>query len=161
MLKRVATFALVFTLIFSFVSCGEDYTHCELTLSLEEDFEKVKTEDFDLMYTNGIAVCALVRISFSVALAQGIPDYLTAYEFGNVWLELCQREASMVRLPKVDYCEYYEERDSSEYYYLASFYRSAYAYFVVLYCVDKSLESEWKIKFIEYAQNAYFNSWKE
>lgn len=161
MIKKIIAALLFLSLSFGLFSCGEDYSHCELTLSLTEDFERRETDEFDLMYSNGACACALLRISFAAAITQGIPDYLTAYEFGKTWLKICGRESTVITLPEVDYCEYYESQEKTDYYYLAAFYRSPYAYFVVLYCVDKSLESEWSGRFLKFAKTSFFNDWKE
>jgi len=145
----------------SLVSCGEDYTHCELTLPLTDDFKSEKNEDFDAFFSNGTAAVALIRMSHAAAITQGVPDYLTAYEFGMLWLDMCDREAEMISTPEVDYCCYYEKSGEDNYYYLAAFYRSRYAYFTVLYCVNAELEDVWRVKFLDFAKGTYFNSWKE
>ena len=161
MFKRFLCILLTIAVLVTLVSCKEDYTHCELTLRLTEDFKREENSDFDLFYSNGIAAVALVRMSFSAALLQDVPDYLTAYEFGLLWLDQCDREAEMISTPEVDYCTYYETANGRKYFYLASFYRSQYAYFTVLYCVDSSMENEWSEKFLDFAKTAYFNSFVE
>ena len=157
MYKKIITLILTIAVVLSLVSCGEDYTHCELTLPLSEDFEKEKTNDFDLLYTNGKAAVAVVRMSHSAAIVEGIPDYLTAYEFGALWLTLVKRDAEMVSTPEVDYTTYYEISGEIKSFYLASFYRTPYAYFTVLYCVDASLEDEWRVKFLDFATKTSIN----
>ena len=92
MFKRIfALFAaVVFTL--SAVSCSSDkakYTYCELTIDLPDGFYSVKNDDFDVVYSNGRYMTAILRISFQAAVMENIPETLTPYEFGEFWIEKC------------------------------------------------------------------------
>ena len=56
------------------------------------------------------------------------------------------------------YCDYYGYGANSEeeFYYLESFYRSAYAYFVILFATDFEAEKEGRADFLRYAGSVSF-----
>lgn len=165
MIKRIFTLfvAVIFTL--SIVSCSSDetkYTYCELTIDLPDDFYSVKNDDFDVVYSNGEYMTAILRISFQAAVMENIPETLTPYEFGEFWIEKCQRDATLIKENSV-YCEYfdYDEKNDNEYFYHESFYRSAYAYFVILFAVDSELCDTGRVDFLKYSESVKFTLYSE
>ena len=150
----------VFTL--SVVSCSDGdtaFSYCELRIGLDEDFYTVENENFDAVYSNGKYTVAILRISFVAAVSEGIPETMTPYEFGEFWIQKCAREANLIKDGSV-YCEYYDYGEDSEdgYFYLESFYRSAYAYFVILFAVDSDLEQAGRADFLRYAESVNFTN---
>lgn len=165
MFKRIfALFAaVVFTL--SAVSCSSDkakYTYCELTIDLPDGFYSVKNDDFDVVYSNGRYMTAILRISFQAAVMENIPETLTPYEFGEFWIEKCERDATLKKENSV-YCEYfeYDEKTEKEYFYLEAFYRSAYAYFVILFAVDSEFYDTGRVDFLKYSESVNFTLYSE
>ena len=158
MIKKTVSVFLVLLLCFSFTSCrgGETvYSHCELTIPLSNDFSEIENENFDVTYTDGETVVAIVRISFKAGLSSGISNLMSAHEFGEYWLERCGRDASIVKGSAV-YCEYYETQGAHEQYYLEAFYRSKYAYFVVLFATAAENREKNLGKYLEYAEGVKF-----
>ena len=160
MFKRVISFVLSFALSLSLLSCagGEDgFSYCELSIPLTEDFYAVENERFDATYSNGDYAVAILRISFVAAVMDGIPETLSAYDFGEIWLERCDRDAN-IRHGELAYCEYYDYAGGIEYFYLEAFYRSPYAYFVVLFTTAAELESTGRVDFLKFAKNVTFTT---
>ena len=133
------------------------FSYCELKIGLSEDFYTVKDENFDAVYSNGKYTVAILRISFVAAVTENIPETMTPYEFGEFWIEKCNRDANIINDGSV-YCEYYGygEDGKEEYFYLESFYRSRYAYFVVLFATDSDLEDVGRVDFLRYAGSVNF-----
>lgn len=159
MIKKIVSALLVVLLCLSFVSCSDGptvYSHCELTIPLADSFREIENENFDVTFTDGETVVAILRISFEAAIKNGISNVMNAYEFGEYWLMRCERDASIVR-GSVVYCEYYDSQDGHEQYYLEAFYRSKFAYFVVLFATSANNGEKNLGKYLEYAEDVIFS----
>lgn len=155
--KLLALFLSVLLLLFS-VSCGKDtvYSHAELIIGLDSDFKEVENRDFDVTYSNGKYMVAVVRISYVAGMLDGIPETMTPLEFGELWLERCMRVATVMS-GEITYTEYYSGIGDGEHYYLEAFYRSKYAYFVVLFATLSKNQAEGRADFIRYAKSVRFD----
>ena len=129
----------------------KSFNHCELYLNLPGDFEVTEgSESFDLVLSNGTASVAVARISFIAGYNQGIPDTLTAKAFADFFMIQSGIESTVHVRETIPYYSYKQSTGNVEYYCLASFYRTMYAYFIVLYSVKADLEEEWRESFMSY-----------
>jgi len=153
--KRVGTLFLVILLVLSFASCSkhktQKYSHCELSIPLTSDFKEVADKDYDVSYSNGKYAVAVLRISFVAAVREGISETMTAHAFGEFWLERCNRRAT-VKTDGVSYCEYYDQASGTEFYYMEAFYRTSYAYFVLLFAAPSIYDDAAFEDFLAYAR---------
>lgn len=158
MYKQALALLLFFITVFSLWSCKSEpsFYHAEMVIPLPDEYSITENSDFDKTFTNGESAVAVLRISFAAAINEGIPDTFGADEFALLWLIKNDREAQMQVKDGVDFCEYYENVLGVEYYYLAAFYRSHHAYFVVLFTTNRAKEEAYRVKFIEYATEIYF-----
>ena len=158
--KSFISFLLCFALIFSLFSCGAEngspYSHCEYTIPLSSDFYKTENPEYDVSFTNGTEYVAILRLSYAAAVKSGIPETYSADEFGDYWLKECGRTCDMLKYGDIDYCDYIDSANGGEFYYLAVFYRSKNAYFVVLFATNADSVGESKGKFLKFADEAYF-----
>ena len=155
MIKRILAIILLLSLLLAFVSCKDEenpYSHAELVLPLSEDYYEIQNEDFDKCYTNGTVTAAIMRISFAAAEKTGISDTYTAYQFAQFWLIKTEREANIIRDAEYVYCDFLDGGT----FYLEAFYRSKYAYFVVLCATREDMEEEYKSGIIEYVKGVQF-----
>ena len=156
MFKKILTLIITLSLCLSLFSCSEEvFSYCELRLPLPNDFEEIENENFNATYSNGNYAVAVLRVSFVDAIIEGISETMSAYEFGEFWLESCKRRATL-KTDSFVYCEYNDKVGGVKYYYFATFYRSAYAYFTVLFMTVEELKTEGRKDFAEYAKNLYF-----
>ena len=157
MYKRVISAIIILAVSLSIISCSKDsdYSHCEMVIPLDNGYREIKNQDFDKTYSNGEYVVAILRISFVAAVNEGIPETMTDVEFAEFWLEKCGREANVIN-DGVTYAEYYDGSPNSESFYLEAFYRSNYAYFVILFASDISAEEFARFEFLNYAEQVYF-----
>ena len=140
--KKVLIIIICIATLCSLTSCGgPKYAHHELVLNLPDSFEERKSSDFDAVYTDGILFVGVLRISFAAGLADNIPETMTATEFGELWNYRCERYADVKNERGVTYSEYYDARDGEQGYYFEAFYRSAYAYFIVLFATPAAYET--------------------
>ena len=157
MVKRIFALILTAVLMLSLVCCKNEpeYSHCELILPLTSDYREVENENFDVTYSNGKNMVAVIRISFVAGLGEGIPETMTAVEFRDFWLNKLNRQA-ILSDGDTAYCEYYDGKGEDEIYYLEAFYRSQYAYFVVLFATSATRESLGRSEFLNYIENVKF-----
>ena len=157
MIKKIFSAILAVIITVSLISCEEDmvYSHCEIVLPLEQEYVEVENTIYDKVYTNETYVVTITRISFAAGLNEGIPETLSLPQFAEYYLKKCNREANIIK-GEIVYCEYYVTENGIEHFYLESFYRSPYAYFIVLFASHSSLENEARNDFIEYAKNVKF-----
>lgn len=162
MKERFLCVFLILTLVAAvFVSCKDtdtkEFTHCELTLVLDEDFQTEESDDFDLLLSNGDVAVSLIRISFEAGFNQGISDTYTAKGFAAFFMTKSEKNAELLMFGDVPYYTYTETAGESEIFYTVTFYRSYNAYFVVAYATALENRDILSEKFLEYADNAYFN----
>lgn len=160
---RILSVLLIFALSLCFLaSCGEgkkaEFNHCELTLVLDKGYEQEKSEDFDLLLSNGDVAVSLLRISFEAGFQQGIPDTYTAKGFAAFFMNKSEKSDTLLMRGDVPYYTYTEDVGDREIFYTVTFYRSFDAYFMVAYATDEKNKGELSEKFLEYAEAAYFNN---
>ncbi|MBO7304176.1 MAG: hypothetical protein J6V09_03055 [Clostridia bacterium] len=151
--KKLLLVLICIAVLFSLSSCGgPKYSHRELVLNLPDSFEIKKSSDFDAVYTDGELFIGVLRISFAAALADKIPETMTATEFGELWNDRCQRYADVQNERGVTFSEYYDSYEGTDGYYFEAFYRSEYAYFVVLFATPVSYENIKREEIFTYAE---------
>lgn len=159
MIKR---FVALFTLLcacLSFFACAgdeESFGHAELRIPLSGDFRETEAEGFDASYTNGDVLVGIMRISFLAGYNQGIPDTYMPSEFAEYYKKVTERDAVVHLEGDVAYYVYNDMPSDELYTYLACFYRSKYAYFVVLFACRAEEGAELVPELLELANKAYF-----
>ena len=160
-LTRRATFLfLILTAIALMLSaCSESYefTHCELTLILEEGFEEKESDNYDLLVSNGEAVVSLNRISLDTSFESGISDTYTAKGFAAFFMNKSGKSDELLMRGDVPYYTYTEKVGEREIFYTVTFYRSYNAYFTVAYATGAEMKEDYSEKFLIFAERAYFN----
>ena len=151
-MKRFLISLLSAVLVFSLFSCGDYYGHCELVLPLDKEYQAVESEGFDKSYTNGVYAVGIVRISFEAGFNQGIPETMSARELARFWKTQTGKDAVIETDGTTPYYTY--ELDG--YFYLSGFYRSPYAYFVVLMSAPIAVSESAKQDFTEILDGAKF-----
>lgn len=158
MVKKISALILALALSLSLFACGaRDYFgHAELRIALSEDFKEFEAESFDAAYTDGSAVVGIIRISFEAGFNNGIPDFLTPRQFASVYMKGSGRECEIKTFHGVPYYEYEETLGGARQGYLASFFRSRYAYFAVIFAADESIYSSLVPEFLDYTDTLVF-----
>ena len=157
--KSIILFLIMAFSFFAFVSCSDnvEFAHCELTLVLDDGFEAEKSEEFDLLLSNGDAVVSLTRISFDAGVESGIDETYTAKGFAAFFMNKSGKSEELLMRGDVPYYTYTEKVNGSDIFYTVTFYRSFNAYFMVAYATPLENKNEWSERFLGYAEDAYFN----
>ena len=157
MCKRLAAFFVFICLVLSLFSCGgEDFSYCEITIPLTEDFKSIETDEFDAAYSDGTLSVAIIRLSFVAAVNDGISDTMSSSQFAAFWLKKCERECEVTLVGGVDTARYTDVVSEEAYTTVSAFYRSKYAYLVVLFTVHSSAFDSYRDSVYEYISGAYF-----
>ncbi len=158
-LKYTALFTLITTLLLCVSSCArEEYGHAELRIELPHEFSKFSAADFDAAYSSGSSVVGIIRISFEAGFNQGIPETFMPREFAEFYMSRLGRDAHIEMHGDIPYYQYAEQKVAQSNIYLAAFYRSKHAYFVLLFASPESEFIEQKPLFLEYASSVWFVS---
>jgi hypothetical protein len=152
-MKRFSLVFLSLILCVSLASCQQElYGHCELSLNLSEEYKITESEGFDKTFTNGTYVVGILRISFNAGFNQGIPETLSAREFAKFW----QNKLGVNYDIHNDRVTPYYTYDKDGYFYISGFYRSKYAYFVVLMSAPELLYPDCISDFTQILDGASF-----
>ena len=158
MRKFTAIILLICTLLFT--GCGNnEYSYCELTIPLPSDFYADEGgEVYDAVFSNGEAAVAIVRITFSAAYADGIPDTYSPRAFAEFYkLNNNQEDIELSVSGDVPYYTYTLSEDTDEYFIMQTFYRSKYAYLIVSYMCPQAAKDSYFPVFLTCAETSYFN----
>ena len=134
------------------VSCDTGYTYCEISLPLGAEYEDIDYEGFDASFSNGEAVACILRISFEAGFKQGIPETMNSRQFANFWRNRVGRNEEIYLDRATPYYTYNQEG----YFYVNGFYRSQYAYFVVLFACPEESSDVYLKDFLDILDGAVF-----
>ena len=167
-MKRTLTvMLLLISLTLALTSCknreAEDYSvqYCELGLELSAGFESYDSDGaFDTAFYDGNVIVGMTRYSFVDCIEYGFLSTLDPLRFAEVHLEKTGRENIAV-LTSGDvpyYCYTLTNSSAKEYFYMLTFYRTPYAYFVVTFITPASRANEMMDTFFKYAHSAYIDN---
>ena len=158
MLKKLLSLLILLASLICTAACDGDtvFAHAELEIKLSQNFREFEAESFDAAYTDGRSLVGIIRISFDASFNQGIPDFLTPEQFARFYKTAMKREAEIKFYGSTPYYEYSEIQDGVKNAYLASFYRSKYAYFAVIFATPEIFLSELKNEFLSYTETVIF-----
>lgn len=154
-MRKIVLIILIVVLSLLSFSCGkEKFGHAEMRIPLNSDFESLEIDGYDVAYSNGEKVVAAMRISFEAGFNQGIPETFTPTEFAAFYLKEVGRNEEVERDGYLAFCDYKVTDGEVDYYYLISFYRTKFAYFVVLFSAPDG--DNLRADFLEMANSIYF-----
>ena len=152
---------LVLALLLSLASCSDArrVEYCELGIVLTKDFEPYESEGaFNVAYSNGTVIVGIARYSFVDCEELGLLSTYTPLKFATVYLEMMDRtvDEGVTRRGDIPYFTYTEtSSDGYEYFYMPTFYRTQYAYFIITFITPKAREVEGRVEFFGYMDTVY------
>ena len=154
--------ALLLLLSLLLTSCSNNekaVEYCELGIVLTEDFESYDSEGaFSVAYSDGSVIVGIARYSFVNCEELGLLTTFTPYKLATVYLEMMDRtvDEKVKEHGDVPYFTYTETaEDGSRYFYMPTFYRTQFAYFVITFITPKSRETEAREEFFGYMDSVY------
>ncbi|MBO5946140.1 MAG: hypothetical protein J6Q69_05975 [Clostridia bacterium] len=145
MLKRLISLLLFISCLLGLVACGDEeegfktYSSEELSITLSDSFYQVEDPNSNLLLSNGKMTVSFKRLSFIDAEASGISAAYSDVRFANFFLENSGIDSEVYMRADTPYYTYYSEGET-RLFCLASFYRTPYAYFILIFATSASLE---------------------
>lgn len=162
-IRIFVSFILLIATAFSIVSCKTDnetrVEFCELGIVLGEGFETYDSEGaFNVAYSDGKTIVGISRFSFVDCEEYGILTTFTPRKFAEVYLQRLGRTVDEgVKLHgDVPYFTYTNvDSDGQTYFYMPTFYRTPYAYFLITFITPKTREAVGRVEFLDYTSTVY------
>ncbi len=144
MTKRLLSILILFALLFSFVSCGENSFTCgELTLTLPRGYtERERPDGANMLLSDGKSTVTFRRISFIDAESEGIPTGLSDGEFAEYFLEKSGISGVISSYNTTPYYTYYNKSEGVRLLTMCAFLRTPYSYFVIVFATADEREEK-------------------
>ena len=152
---------LILSLLLSLTSCSdtERVEYCELGIVLTRDFEPYESDGaFDLAYSDGKVIVGITRYSFVDCEELGLLSTYTPLKLASVYMKMIDRTVTedVKKRGDIPYFTYTEiSSDGYEYFYMPTFYRTQYAYFIITFITPKVREVEGRVEFYGYMDTVY------
>ena len=161
-MKRTFTsLIIILATLLSLASCKKENVveYCELGIILDKDFEVYDTDGaFNVAYSNGKTMVGITRLSFVDCEEQGFLTTFTPRKLAEVYLGKLDKQidGSIEVHGDVPYFTYTDlGSDGASYFYMPTFYRTPYAYFIITFITPKVRESEGRVEFLKYASTVH------
>ena len=161
-MKRTFTsLIIILATLLSLASCKKENVveYCELGIILDKDFEVYDTDGaFNVAYSNGKTMVGITRLSFVDCEEQGFLTTFTPRKLAEVYLGKLDKQidGSIEVHGDVPYFTYTDlGSDGASYFYMPTFYRTPYAYFIITFITPKVRESEGRVEFLQYASTVH------
>ena len=140
--------------------CKEKYEYLELGFKLSDDYYETKIEGkFDRAFTNDKILMGITRISLDACMEDGILTTHTPLKFASLYrerMELSDISEEVKERGDVPYFTYTRDSEGQKYLYVPTFYKSMYAYFVVIFITPLVAYEEQVDECLAMAQTFYF-----
>lgn len=160
MKRSVISFILILALLFSLTACKKEknFEYCEIGIVLTRDFELYDSGGaFAVAYSDGKTIVGFTRYSFVDCEEYGFLSTFTPLKFAEVYLGKMDEvnDIEIERSGDVPYFCFSRLTDEGAYFYMPTFYRTPYAYFVITFITPLQREGEGRVEFLEYASSVY------
>lgn len=164
MRRTAISILLLIATVLSLASCKKKsheqrIEYCELGMVLTDEFSAYESDGvFNLAYSDGNMIVGISRYSFVDCEQVGLLTTYSPKKLANVYLERLgmQVDEKVKMQGDVPYFSYTKtESDGVEYYYMPTFYRTQYAYFIITFITPKARMIEGREEVFEYINTVY------
>ena len=160
-IRALISLVISIAVLTSFIGCSKEQRveYCELGIILPKEFREYDSGGaYSIAYSDGKTVVGIARYSFVDCEEYGLHSTYTPLKLANVYLDMLDRtvDETVKKQGDVPYFTYTETaEDGSQYFYMPTFYRTPYAYFVITFITPKIREVQGRVEFLEYIQTVY------
>ena len=160
-IKGFLSALLILAMLLTLPSCNRDrrVEYCELGIILPKDFDEYDSGGaYNIAYSDGKTIVGIARYSFVDCEEYGLLTTFTPMKLAEVYLDMMDRtvDETVKKQGDVPYFTYTETADDgSQYFYMPTFYRTPYAYFVITFITPKVREVQGRVEFLEYIETVY------
>lgn len=161
---RIVALLLALVELFLLASCSDrKYEHCEIGITLDESFEEYDSDGrFDMSYSDGKVMIGVLRFSFEACLKDDIPISMSDYTFAKFYRAKATSLEDVSEVELYGYLPYFTYTlagvDESLYRYIATFYKTPNAYFLVMYITPDEYARAYPERIDELIGRIYFKS---
>ena len=156
-LLRALSMLLIMALCLLPCSCGGKTEYCEIGIVLPDGFKESEAGGgFDRVYSSGTESVGIFRISFDAAIDEGISTTMSAMKFAEYYRDESGLVTDILQDGTVAYfIHVFEDADGTRYFHLPTFYRTPYAYFVIIFTAVGDYDAEVERRFLDIASTVY------
>lgn len=157
---RLPALLVVISVLFSMFSCSNEqaFEYCELGIVLTNDFDKYESNGaYDAAYADGELIVGMTRISFVESEEFGILTTHTPEKFARVYCDTyVAKGVEIFQHKDVPYYSYVNKgADGYRYFYMLTFYRTPFSYFIITFITPEYKLDVQKEKIFEYIETVY------
>lgn len=159
MLKKIIGLIIVLSVTLSCDSCGgtKSFTCADLTMTFPSAYEEADAEgEANMLLTDGKSTVSIKRLSFIDAEKQGVNSSYSDAQFAKFFLINSGIDGTVSTYSDVPYYTYYDDAGSVRLFCVAAFYRTPYAYFIVIFATSADREREVRDEFFEIITTATY-----
>ena len=160
-LLKSASILLILSLILSLCACGATViNHCELHITLSPDYTEYDSDgSYDLSYSDGRLIVGILRFSHAACLEDGVPITLTPLKFAEFYRSRAEGAEGLSAVDEhgdIPYFTYTLTGESgTQYTYMPTFYKSYYAYFLVMFITPSELYEGTRVEIFDIIEGVY------
>ena len=160
MAKRVISLLLAAVLLISLLGCSGDvtFTCLDINLTLPSGYHEADAGDgANMLLTNNKSTVTVKRLSIVDAEKDGISGSYSAKQFAEFFLVNNELEGSITTYGDVPYYSYYDTATATELFCISAFYRTPYAYFIVIFATSAENEDAARKEFFDIMSSVTYN----
>ena len=151
--KRLLCLLVFLALCLSLVGCKpREYIYCEVGITLPRSYRPFDASgEYDLAFRDGDTVIGVRRISFDAAIKEGILATHSPLKFAEIYRDrvVGEGDAVMREHGDIPYFSYTRATSSGTYVYTPAFFRTPYAYFILILVTENSLQVGGCVAFLD------------
>ena len=160
MLKRIISLFVLVGMAVSLIGCGGDvtFTCLDINITLSNGyFEADAGKSANMLLTNNESTVSIKRLSVVEAEEQGISGSYSAKQFAEFFLRNNELEGKVASHGDVPYYSYYDTSSSVRLFCISAFYRTPYAYFIIIFATSPDREAEAREEFFDAMSSVTYN----
>lgn len=160
MLKRFLSVLTVVALAFSIVGCAGNvtFTCLDINITLKNGYYEADAGDSaNMLLTNNESTVSIKRLSIVDAEKDGISGSYSAEQFAEFFLINNSLDGKIASIGDVPYYSYYDTTGGVELFCISSFYRTPYAYFIIIFATSSAREDAARAEFFDAMSSVTYN----
>lgn len=160
MIKRAISLFLAVISAISLIGCGADetFTCLDLNLTLPSGYSEVDAgEGANMLLTDNKSTVSIKRLSVVDAEKDGISGSYSARQFAEFFLKNSEIDGKIASHGDVPYYTYYDTAGEARLFCISAFYRTPYAYFIVIFATGADREAVARNEFFNIMSSATYN----
>ena len=160
MTKRIISALVMLALSISLFACGDSvtFTCLDINLTLPNGyFETDAGEGANMLLTNNESTVSIKRLSIVDAEKQGISGSYSAKQFAEFFLINNELGGMLASNGDVPYYSYYDTTGTVELFCISAFYRTPYAYFIIIFATSSDREDAARDEFFDVMSSVTYN----